>query len=425
MPKTITEATTLQSAEVDSKTGHLQIGIITPGFGSSGYYSPEVLEAAATDRVFPKGTLMHFDHPTESETFERPERSVLTIGAVLEEDAHWDGKQLVAEASPVAPYRELLTDKVFASAIGVSIRAAAEVEEGEVDGKSTTIVSKLIEGKSVDFVTQAGRGGSILNVYESARPSRVNARAVRHGITEATVNDRREALSTLVRDEYGAEKIYVWLRDFDETTAWFEIETGDDTGVWQQSYTTGDNDLPNALTGDRVEVRVSTQYVPVSPAGPSPTEESEEDTMATTQIEETELSGLREKAGRVSALESERDTEKARADKAEADLAEARKAIAEADRGKRLDQIIAEAETEFTDLEKVGLKAQAQVKEDGALDEDAFAKIVAEAAAKVAEAHGAGKPRGNGQRPGTTDSEVSEADLDKLDDAIFGAVKEG
>jgi len=418
MPKqqSITETMrVLEATPVEGKPGRLKIGIISPGQGSSGFYSSEVLESAADDKVFPKGTHMYFDHPTESEKFERGERSVRDIAAVLEQDASWDGTQLVAEAAIVGPYRELLTDKTFTGAIGVSIRASAEVDE-TAEGR---IITKLVEGQSVDFVTHAGRGGSILDVLESARPTVVNEKAIAHGITEATVNDKREALSTLVKDAYAADKTWVWLRDFDDDVAYFDIEA-DDGGTFMQSYSTGDDDMPNALTGDRTEVRVSTTYVPVVPAGQSTTEESEEDTMAKTQIEETELSDLREKAGRVSTLESERDTAIKERDEARAEVEPLREAAQSA----RLGELIAEADVEFTALEVEGLKAKADIK-DGVLDEDAFKKTVADEAAKVAEANGAGRVRGNGTRVVDTNDEVSEADLDKLDADIFGETQEG
>lgn len=50
-----------------STPGHIKVGLITPGWGSSGYYAAEVLESAAADRVFPAGTHIYFDHPSASE----------------------------------------------------------------------------------------------------------------------------------------------------------------------------------------------------------------------------------------------------------------------------------------------------------------------------------------------------------------------
>lgn len=424
MPQTITEATTLTASEVEGKSGHLLIGIITPGQGSSGYYSAECLEAAADDKIFPKGTLMHFDHPTESEAIDRPERSVMTIGAVLQEDARWDGTKLVAEAAPVTPYRELLSDPVFREAIGVSIRASAEVEEGEIDGKRTTIISKLVEGKSVDFVTQAGRGGSILDIYESARPSKVNARALAHkGIEEATVNDRREALSNLVKDAYSAEKVWVWLRDFDDSVAWFEIEAeGDDTGVWQQAYSTGDDDLPNALTGDRVEVKVSTQYVPVTPAGQSTTEESEEDTMP--QIEEARLRELEEAAGRVSTLESERDEARTERDEARRDAAEANARTAAGDRARtRVREANADLPAPTVDRIVAEALRDVPLTDAGELDEAAFDTRV-DTAREAEETYLAGLAGGGtikGFGPTQQDAgEITEADVDEAVAEAFG-----
>lgn len=162
----------------EAGAGRLQVQLITPGWGSSGYYAPEVLEAAATDRVFPAGTHMFIDHPTESEQYDRPERSVRDLAAVLTEDAHWDGEALVAPVQVLGPHRPLLTDPAVAEAIGVSIRAAAEVTEGgEADGRRGRIIDRITEGISVDFVTRAGRGGRILQVLESARGTATVAEA--------------------------------------------------------------------------------------------------------------------------------------------------------------------------------------------------------------------------------------------------------
>ena len=160
MPSTlvkVVEATTAPA--VPTREGRLRVELVTPGIGSSGYYSPEVLEAAGRDRVWPAGTQCFVNHPSESEAYDRPERSVEDMAAVLTEDAHWDAdaQALVAEAQ-LFPHKMWLAE--MASAIGMSIRASAEVSEGEIDGRPMTIIDRLVEGISVDFVTKAGRGGS-------------------------------------------------------------------------------------------------------------------------------------------------------------------------------------------------------------------------------------------------------------------------
>src|SRR5688572_506251 len=79
------------------RPGRFLIQLITPGWGSNGYYGAEVLEAAAGPDVFPSGTHIFRDHPGLIEDRDRPERSIADLAAVLTEDARWDGAALVAE----------------------------------------------------------------------------------------------------------------------------------------------------------------------------------------------------------------------------------------------------------------------------------------------------------------------------------------
>lgn len=416
MPNIIRETSaTLAAATIESSSDGLDIQIVTPGWGSSGYYAPEVLEAAATDKVFPAGTHMYFDHPTASEVEDLPERSVLRLGAVLREDATWDGTRLHAAADPIAAYRELLEDDTFQKAIGVSIRAAAEVSTGEHEGRKGPIIERLVPSgqTSVDFVTHAGRGGAFGAALESARPQMVIESAIRRGVSEATVNDQREALSTVIRDAYNADNTWVWLRDFDDTTAWFEVEDDEGAAVWQQTYSKGDDGLADALTGERIEVRVSTQYVPVGSAGQSNTQESKEDTMP--QIEEARLRQLEEDAGRVTALESTIESEKKRAELAESRtisaLSHARAQVLEAN----VDLPASTVDRIFAEASRGGLPA----KDDGTLDTGAFDKRLDAAreaeekylAGLVAES-GGGTVKGFGATESTSPGDVTVDDFD-------------
>lgn len=259
--KLLTETSTLVEAS-GSKSGRLNVQIITPGWGSSGYYSADVLEQAATDKVFPAGTRMHLDHPTQTEDAERPARSVKDLAAVLLEDAVWNGDALVAPVRTFGPYRETIAEMSEAEAIGVSIRSTAQVSEGEAEGRRGIIVEKLVEGKSIDFVTAAGRGGKVLEVLESAR-SAVTTRAVTRGVAEATANETREMLSQALTEKYGGDKIWIWVRDFDDGTVWYELETSDSCGTYQLGYSLGDSG-PAVLSGDPIEVRAQTTYTPIN-----------------------------------------------------------------------------------------------------------------------------------------------------------------
>lgn len=161
--------------------------VIQPGWGSSGYYSSELLQRDGP-RVFTEGLHMYLDHPTDSENSERPERSVKDLAGRLTSNATWQengpaGPGLYADAEVFAPFRDVLDE--IAPHIGVSIRAAGRISEGERDGRTGRIVEELVQAESVDWVTRAGAGGQVVTIMESAR----NAR---HPITQAVAESVRD-----------------------------------------------------------------------------------------------------------------------------------------------------------------------------------------------------------------------------------------
>ncbi len=400
-------ATSLAEATTSTEAGLLEVEFITPGWGSSGYYSREVVEAAAP--LFKVGTQMFFDHPSATESSDRPERSVRDLAAVIEEAGTVNSTTggVRGKVRPLKAYSELLTDEAFAKNVGLSIRGSAtDITVGEAEGRTGPIVEGLADLTSVDFVTRAGRGGRVLAVLESAR------------IVEGTANDTREQLQTLVRDAYGAEKTYVWVRDFDPQalTVWFEVESGEDSGVYGQSY--ADTDGVIALSGDRTEVRVSTTYVPVTrPDSTTPTTEADQEvTMGNIQIEESEHRSLVEKAGRVDTLESERDTAIQERDQARAHLADLDRT---AKARKVLVDEAAKGNVTFTPLEEKGLLVQLPTTESGDLDEAAFTTTVTEAVAQVKESRGEGRVSGFGGTPAGQPT-VTEADIDGAVGGVFG-----
>ncbi|NUO35643.1 MAG: hypothetical protein HOQ27_11350 [Dermatophilaceae bacterium] len=433
MPKRISESRPVAVTEATSaKAGRLKIGLITPGWGSSGYYSDKVLENAATAKVFPAGTQMFLDHPGENEKYDRPERSVRDLAAVLTEDATWDGTSLSAEAQVFGPFVDMLTDEDFAKTIGVSIAAYAEGTIGEAEGKKGRIITELTEAVSVDFVTKAGRGGSILAVLESSRPEVVVERAIAHGVTEATANDTRAALQAALVSEYGGEKTWVWVRDFDDTTVWFTVETPDESGTWAQTYELND-DGTALLDGDATEVRARTEYVPVkaaesgprnvpAPAGqPNTPNSPEEDTMGHIQVDEAEHGRLTEAAGRVPTLESERDTAVTERDSARQELAlyKAREAARPAV-SKKVGESALPATRKARIVESV--LRQLRLDEAGKANADELVSITEREVkdaeteiAEIAESLGVGRVRGFGQ----TVTESTGATVDDFD-AAFG-----
>lgn len=147
----------------------VNLKLISPGWGTSGYYSKDVLKKAAG--VFREGLKMFWNHPTKAEEAARPEGDLDRMAAVLKENARWDdngpsGPGVYAKAKVfdryVKPIKEMAKD------IGVSIRAFGKGREGQAEGRSGRIVEAIDGAKSTDFVTIAGRGGEVLELFEAA-----------------------------------------------------------------------------------------------------------------------------------------------------------------------------------------------------------------------------------------------------------------
>jgi hypothetical protein len=156
--------------------GSAYLKLITPGWGSSGYYSPELLERDGA-KAFPKGTKNFWNHQTDAEEAARPEGDLRDLASVLTEDAHWKpngpaGPGLYARAKVFEQFRQPVDD--LAKHIGVSIRATGKAKEGTADGRKGPIIQELNRGISVDYVTTPGAGGQILQLFESARTRQTN-----------------------------------------------------------------------------------------------------------------------------------------------------------------------------------------------------------------------------------------------------------
>lgn len=141
--------------------GKYRIRIIVPGQGSSGIYTAENLAESAP--LFKAGTEMFIDHPTETEEWERPERSIRDYAGVFLEDATvGEDGALYTVCKVFSGVNDLIKDKW--EHIGVSINAwcADPISENG-------IVPPIAGVRSVDFVTTAGAGGAITDLLESNR----------------------------------------------------------------------------------------------------------------------------------------------------------------------------------------------------------------------------------------------------------------
>lgn len=393
MAKLITEAVSLSASPL-AKAGRIRIKIIDAGKGSSGNYPAKTIENAVKDKVFAKGLHMYADHPGATESFDRPERTIKDLAAVLETDAEWVPAEnaAYAEAKVFPHWREVISE--MADDIGVSIRASAEVE----DTASGRTITKLIHAESVDFVTKAGRGGKIAEVLESARA------------VEATANDTREWLQAAVKA--GAGERYAYVRDFDDSNVWYASWADDSERLYQQGYTLNGNTA--TLTGDPIEVRVVTSYVPITPAaeaaknvpsnpaGLTQPNDVKETNMGKIEVDESAHTAAVEASGRVPALEAEN-----------ADLKAKLKEAAKKDNDATAAAVVAEAFSGIEAPATVKLLASTYTRTaEGAVDTAALKAKAEEAAAEIAASFGAGQVRGVGHTVTATESaEPGDADI--------------
>lgn len=539
---TLTEATSVLGnvPQEQASKGRFRVLLIKAGWGSSGFYSEEVLKRDGP-KIWPAGTQGYIDHPTVTESVEQPERSVQDWASETLTDPVWDQAEggLVAEVQVFPQWRGLL-NKEFAEKVGLSIRAYGLAEHGEAEGRDGPIVTEITEGISVDWVTRAGAGGRVLELIESARRQPTEVREARNvggwfesrihsqftvlademygngrlsreerialskaigdglaafttrveadqpqlyqrdiydepddgaTLSEArrqvlreghgmTANELSEALSDAVREVYGGKDIWTWVRDYSPADGWvvFSVEDRNDCDLFQQSYTVDEATGEVTLTGDAVEVKARTTYVPappdpdeppeptgpvkepvienapgIPPADPKKKEEGsmpeltpeqarqlEEAATTSAQLEETRtkltdtdarLAEATEKfveaTNRITALETNLSETAGRNKQLENDST-ARTAVAEALKTSGLPEISHLRVTEsvcraLPTVEGGGL-------DDAKLTESITAAIDAEKTyvAALAEASGAGAPRGLGAAP----EPLNEADVD-------------
>ncbi len=181
-------------AKIVGDNGIIRARIITPGHGSSGYYSAGLLEKAV-----PKfnGAKVYWDHPLASEEASRPERSLRDLaGKVMPGTARFEtGKEgvgIYADVQVYKPFQEAVNE--LGPDIGLSIRGQARGKSGKVDGKEAMVIESIDSIQSVDFVTLPGRGGKVLQMFEAARGSNTTQQEV--DMTEAEVQKLVESTVT-------------------------------------------------------------------------------------------------------------------------------------------------------------------------------------------------------------------------------------
>lgn len=444
----VTETAEITEYASVGKTGRMQVTVITPGQGSSGYYPPNVLEQAVKDRLIRRGTPVHFDHATESERHERPGRSVRDIAGVFTGDAEWADGRMVGEVQIFKAHREHIAE--MAPFIGLSINGSAtDIAPGMVEGKTVQMVEGLHSIDAVDLVERAGRGGSIDYVGESGPGALVDAVMDQFGLAlvEAGFEVRERSFTADELNSLGPKGqafkngAGAWsyptptLADLDNAIrAWGRSAEGDRAGLKAYlkrrasalSAPSSFSDRINDLSESAADPSTTPDVPATRPDGKHNTE-SQETNMGQKTIEESEYTRLVEDAGRVKTLESERDTAVTERDTAVARAEKAEGQIAEGTRAATITRILSEATAAagiaLDKFQTAGIASEAVIVDDK-VDEtktrEAFDTALAELKPKG--------PRGLGgpvRTPVGEVEDVSDDDFADLDEAVFGGSQSG
>lgn len=154
MTKFFTEA--IAEAPVKREAGKYLVAIATPGQGSSGFYSEDMLKEFGP-AAFPRGAKSFINHDAK--------RDMRDCIGTFKEGAYWDDdrKQVMGELS-VFPHWAEFVEAVYADS-GMSIYMAGESDK---DGNVTKLVENVQNG--ADLVAYPGLAGSgFVEMLESAR----------------------------------------------------------------------------------------------------------------------------------------------------------------------------------------------------------------------------------------------------------------
>ena len=174
--------------------------LIASGVSLNGkYYSGEMLESTGP-AAFPVGTLIHADHQTWVEAYDRPEKSVNTIIGAIATEPKLDTVDGVEGLYANVEFTEEWAPRVeqIAPFVGLSVSTqyiADETAERE-DGVETVAALVPFPTNSVDLVTVPGAKGKLLRALESfSKPPNVEK------VKKAMTTEEIEALATALANK--------------------------------------------------------------------------------------------------------------------------------------------------------------------------------------------------------------------------------
>lgn len=166
-------------------------------WGSSAYYPNDILKRDGPN-IFKAGLQMFANHPSESESFDRPERNVNDLVGKLTSDAVFEEDGLYADVEFYDTFATRISE--MHADVGLSVRAQGVTEEGEMAGRYGPIVTSILSAASVDVVTRAGAGGKLTSIIESDRSPAgrpIELQEGSHSVTDVTKEDFEAFSKTL------------------------------------------------------------------------------------------------------------------------------------------------------------------------------------------------------------------------------------
>ena len=194
--------TLLESGVLGAVTGKRvwNARLIASGVSLNGkYYSGEMLESTGS-AAFPVGTLVHADHQTWGEAYDRPEKSVKTIIGAIATEPKLDTVDGVEGLYANVEFTEEWAPRVeqIAPFVGLSVSTqyiADETAERE-DGVETVAAFVPFPTNSVDLVTVPGAKGKLLRALESfSKPPNVEK------VKKVMTAEEIEALATALANK--------------------------------------------------------------------------------------------------------------------------------------------------------------------------------------------------------------------------------
>lgn len=192
----------LAEATYDAKKGEVVAVLIEAGTNEAKgrHYPVNTIKEAAPQFA---GLKMYINHPTAQEQQQRPERDLRDWASTITESWFDDGKALGRISVHQGWLRDLLGDGVARQHVGLSINTRGITHQAKIDGKDRQVVEKILvergeQGRmsSVDWVTEPGARGRVVEVFESRRTDMDNLQLIQLSDLKTARPDLVEAIRT-------------------------------------------------------------------------------------------------------------------------------------------------------------------------------------------------------------------------------------